>query len=86
MDNIIIYIALFFLMLTLLAGLIRFIKGPSIVDRVVAFDSMTITSLVVIGVIAFLSNRAIYFDVAVVYGLLSFLGVIIVAKYIQRGL
>lgn len=86
MSNIIIYIALFFLMLTLLAGLIRFIKGPSLVDRVVAFDSMTITSLVVIGVIAFLSNRAIYFDVAVVYGLLSFLGVIIVAKYIQRGL
>lgn len=86
MNNIIIYIALFFLMLTLLAGLIRFIKGPSLVDRVVAFDSMTITSLVVIGVIAFLSNRAIYFDVAVVYGLLSFLGVIIVAKYIQRGL
>ncbi len=86
MNNIIIYIALFFLMLTLLAGIYRFIKGPSLVDRVVAFDSMTITSLVVIGVIALLSNRAIYFDVAVVYGLLSFLGVIIVAKYIQGGL
>ena len=55
-------------------------------DRIVAFDSMTVTSLVVIGVIAYLSNRAIYFDVAVVYGLLSFLGVIIVAKYIQGGL
>ena len=86
MNNIIIYIALTFLMLAMIAGLIRFIKGPSIVDRVVAFDSMTITSLVVIGVIAYLSNRAIYFDVAVVYGLLSFLGVIIVAKYIQGGL
>ncbi len=86
MNNIIIYIALALMMLTLIAGLIRFIKGPSIVDRVVAFDSMTITSLVVIGVIALLSNRAIYFDVAVVYGFLSFLGVIIVAKYIQGGL
>ena len=86
MNNIIIYIALALLMLTLLAGLIRFVKGPSIVDRVVAFDSMTVTSLVVIGIIALLSNRAIYFDVAVVYGFLSFLGVIIVAKYIQGGL
>ncbi len=86
MNNIIIYIALALMMLTLIAGLIRFVKGPSIVDRVVAFDSMTITSLVVIGVIALLSNRAIYFDVAVVYGFLSFLGVIIVAKYIQGGL
>ena len=86
MDNIIIYIALALMMLALIAGLIRFVKGPSIVDRVVAFDSMTVTSLVVIGVIALLSNRAIYFDVAVVYGFLSFLGVIIVAKYIQGGL
>ncbi len=86
MNSIIIYIALSLLMLTLVAGLIRFIKGPSIVDRVVAFDSMTVTSLVVIGVIALLSNRAIYFDVAVVYGFLSFLGVIVVAKYIQGGL
>ena len=86
MNNIIIYISLGLFMLTLIAGLIRFVKGPSIVDRVVAFDSMTVTSLVVIGVIALLSNRAIYFDVAVVYGFLSFLGVIIVAKYIQGGL
>ena len=86
MNNIIIYIVLAMLMLTLLAGLIRFVKGPSIVDRVVAFDSMTVTSLVIIGIIALLSNRAIYFDVAVVYGFLSFLGVIIIAKYIQGGL
>jgi multicomponent Na+:H+ antiporter subunit F len=27
-----------------------------------------------------------YLDVAIVYGLLSFLGVIIVAKYLERGL
>ncbi len=86
MDSIIIYLSVSMLMLTLLAGLIRFVKGPTIVDRVVAFDSMTITSLVVIGVIALLTNRAIYIDVAVVYGFLSFLGVIIVAKYIQGGL
>ncbi|RLD46048.1 MAG: cation:proton antiporter [Bacteroidetes bacterium] len=86
MDNIVFYISIAMLMVTLLAGLIRFIKGPSVVDRVVAFDSMTVTSLVMIGVIAFLSNRAIYLDVAVVYGFLSFLGVIIVAKYIQGGL
>ncbi len=86
MDNLIVYISVVMLMLTLLIGLIRFVKGPSVVDRVVAFDSMTVTSLAVIGVIALIANRAIYLDVAVVYGFLSFLGVIIVAKYIQGGL
>ena len=86
MVNMIIYTAVGIMLLTLLLSLVRFIKGPSVVDKVVAFDSLTITSLVIIGVIAYLSNRMIYFDVAIVYGLLSFMGVIVIAKYIQRGL
>jgi len=86
MINTIIYIAIGVMLLALLLAMIRFVKGPSLADRVVAFDGLTIISLVVIGVLALLSNRMIYFDVAIVYGLLSFLGVIIVAKYIQKGL
>lgn len=86
MIDIIIYLALAMLMLSVLGGFYRFFKGPSLVDKVVAFDSITINSLVIMGVMAFISNRAIYFDVAVVYGLLSFLGVIIVSRYIQGGL
>lgn len=86
MINIIIYTAIGFLLLSLMGGLYRFFKGPSLVDKVVAFDSITISSLVIIGVMAYLSNRAIFIDVAIVYGLLSFLGVIVVARYIQGGL
>ena len=82
----IVYVAVGIMMLAMLLAMVRFVKGPSIVDRVVAFDSLTVTSLVIISVIAALSNRMIYFDVAIVYGLLSFIGVIVVAKYIQKGL
>jgi multicomponent Na+:H+ antiporter subunit F len=85
-PEMIVYIAVGMFSLAILIAMIRFIKGPSVVDRVVAFDSLTITSLILISVIAALSNRMIYFDVAIVYGLLSFVGVIVVAKYIQKGL
>ena len=85
-PEMIIYVAVGVMTLAMLMAMVRFVKGPSVVDRVVAFDSLTITSLVVISVIAMLSNRMIYFDVAIVYGLLSFIGVIVVAKYIQKGL
>ena len=85
-PEMIVYIAVGVMTLAMLMAMVRFVKGPSVVDRVVAFDSLTISSLVVISVIAMLSNRMIYFDVAIVYGLLSFIGVIVVAKYIQKSL
>jgi multicomponent Na+:H+ antiporter subunit F len=34
---------------------------------------------------ALAEGRGIYLDVAIVYALLSFLGVIVVARYIERG-
>lgn len=70
----------------MLLAFYRFLKGPSIADRVVALDTMTIIGISVIVFIAYLMNRFIYVDVAIVYGLLSFLGVIAVARYLEGGL
>jgi multicomponent Na+:H+ antiporter subunit F len=66
-------------------ALIRFILGPSSADRIIAFDSLTIISITGIVLVALAEGRGIYLDVALVYALLSFLGVIVVARYIERG-
>jgi multicomponent Na+:H+ antiporter subunit F len=63
----------------------RFIKGPSPVDRVIAFDGMTIVSITGILFAALGAERGIYLDVALVYALLSFLGVIVVARFLEKG-
>ena len=63
----------------------RFIKGPSPVDRVIAFDGLTIVSITGILFAAIAEQRGIYLDVALVYALLSFLGVIVVARFLERG-
>jgi multicomponent Na+:H+ antiporter subunit F len=68
-----------------LMALYRFLKGPSSADRVAAFDVMTIIGISGVILIAFLEGRGIYLDVALVYALLSFLGVIAVARYLERG-
>jgi len=86
MVNTILTISAFITMLSLLIIMIRFIKGPSVVDRVIAFDVMTIISLSLIGLLSHFSSRIIYLDIAIVYGFLSFLGVIIIAKYMEKGL
>ncbi len=64
----------------------RLIRGPELGDRVVALDAMTIMALSVIAYLAHFLGRVIYLDVALVYGLISFLGVIAVARYMERGL
>ncbi|MEJ2610044.1 MAG: monovalent cation/H+ antiporter complex subunit F [Candidatus Thiodiazotropha sp.] len=69
-----------------LLALARFLMGPAAADRVVAFDSLTIISITGFTLTAFVGGRSIYLDVALVYALLSFLGVIAVARYLEQGL
>lgn len=66
-------------------GIIRLVIGPDTVDRVVAIDLLTIIAIAVIALLAHIANRYIYLDVALVYGLLSFLGVLAVARYLEKG-
>ena len=42
-------------------------------------------AIAVIALLAHIADRYIYLDVALVYGLLSFLGVLAVARYLEKG-
>lgn len=86
MVNLILYIALAFVGLAVTLTLVRFIKGTTSVDRIIALDVLTISSIALIGIIAHFADRVIYMDIALVYGLLSFVAVIIIARYFERGL
>jgi multicomponent Na+:H+ antiporter subunit F len=85
MVEILIYLAATLVGTAFLLALFRFFKGPSSADRVVAFDVLTIVSMSAIVLVSLAEGRGIYLDVALVYGLLSFLGVIVVARYLERG-
>lgn len=86
MAELLVYLAAVLAAIGFLLALYRFLTGPSVADRVVAFDVLTIISLTAIVLAALTEGRGIYLDVALVYGLLSFLGVIVVARYLERGL
>jgi multicomponent Na+:H+ antiporter subunit F len=86
MVETILTIAAGIMLLAVVLAIIRFIKGPFYTDRIIAFDVMTISSLAIIATVAYFSNRIIYLDIAMVYGILSFLGVLIVARYLEKGL
>jgi len=86
LAEIIFQISFYFILLSMVLSFVRLLRGPSLVDRVVALDSMTIVSISIIVYLALYFQREIYLDVALVYGLLSFIGVVAVARYVEGGL
>ncbi|MCK4226750.1 cation:proton antiporter [candidate division WOR-3 bacterium] len=66
--------------------LLRMMKGPTAPDRAVALDtSVTVTTalLVLIGLIL---KRKIYLDVSLVYAVLTFIGSVAIARYLEGGI
>ena len=86
MADIALNIAFVLIFFSIVFGIIRLVIGPDTVDRVVAIDLLTIVAIAVIGMLAHVANRYIYLDVALVYGLLSFLGVLAVARFLEKGI
>ncbi len=86
MVNTILIISMFIIGISFLLVTVRFLLGTSVVDRVVALDVLTISSVGLIVLLAHYFDRGIYIDVSIVYAILSFIGVIIIAKYLEKSL
>lgn len=86
MSEIFLYLAALLIAGSVLLGVVRLIRGATLVDRVAAIDMLTIVSISMIALYAHISGRFIYVDVALVYGVLSFLAVLAMARYLERGL
>lgn len=65
---------------------VRLLLGPTVPDRAVGLDGMTIIAISIIALVAHFSGRVIYLDVALIYAIVSFLGVVALGRYVERGL
>jgi len=86
LAHVIIQLAAALIFVALLFGGVRLAIGRTLVDRIVAIDMLTVISLSLIALYAHVSGRFVYIDVALVYGLLSFLAVLAIARFLERGL
>ena len=86
MAEVMLIIAQTLILISIVFGILRLILGATTVDRVIAIDLLTIISIALIALFAHHAGRFIYLDVALVYGLLSFLGVLAVARFLEKGL
>lgn len=86
MSDIFLHIAALLIAGSVILCVVRLVLGKTLVDRVAAIDMLTIVSISMIALYAHVSGRFIYVDVALVYGVLSFLAVVAMARYLERGL
>ena len=77
-------IALMILALALVVSTVRIIIGPSLADRVLALDLMTVVAMGFIGAVAVRTGLMLYLDIALALALLGFLATVALARYIMR--
>ncbi|HHD15817.1 MAG TPA: cation:proton antiporter [Euryarchaeota archaeon] len=60
--------------------------GPTTSDRLAAIDNMTTVMTSYFIIMALMLGSGIYVDVAMVYAILSFVGILVFARYLEGGL
>lgn len=73
------------LVLGLILTLVRLIRGPNLATRVVSFDLLTTIGIGLIAVYAVMTDQPVFLDIAVVLALVSFLGTVAFAFYLERS-
>lgn len=72
-------------MLGVAFAFVRLIKGPSLSDRVVALDMMTVLIVSFCGLYAILADDDAFIDVAIVLALVGFLATAALARFVERS-
>lgn len=70
-------------LITMSLALARALLGPSIYDRLLAANMFGTKTVLLLSVVAFLYGRPDFLDLALVYALINFIGVIAVLEFIR---
>ena len=68
--------------LAMLATIIRIIRGPTLADRILGLDTITILAVGNIGLFAVTTGLTLYADIAIAVALVGFLSTAAFARYL----
>ncbi len=72
------------LILAVLCGLMRLARGPTVIDRIVAFDLITTATVGMIVLLAIQWRTALYLELILIFSLLGFCGTVAFVYYLSR--
>ncbi|MEQ9144954.1 MAG: monovalent cation/H+ antiporter complex subunit F [Parvibaculaceae bacterium] len=68
---------------TMVLILVRAIAGPTLYDRVLAVNAFGTVTVLMIGLIGYLTDRPDFLDIALLYALINFVGTIAILKFFR---
>lgn len=78
-------VSLSLLAVCILGCLYRLLRGPSLSDRIASLDTIGICLLAMTAVFCMKYKTEAYLDIILVLGILTFIGTVALARYIERG-
>jgi multicomponent K+:H+ antiporter subunit F len=78
-------IAHILLVFAMVCAAVRLAWGPRAQDRVLALDTLYINAMLIMLIFGMRQGNAIYFEAALVIGMLGFVATVALAKFLMRG-
>ncbi|HPE58978.1 MAG TPA: monovalent cation/H+ antiporter complex subunit F [Thiolinea sp.] len=72
------------LLLVMAMALVRAFAGPSVYDRILAVNMFGTKTVLFIAVYGFFTGRPDFLDIALVYTLINFVGVVAVLRFVEK--
>ncbi|MBK1793829.1 K+/H+ antiporter subunit F [Devosia sp. WQ 349] len=69
----------------MIATLYRMFMGPRAQDRILALDALYVVAMLQLIALGIRTANQIYFELAMLIGLLGFVGTVALAKFLMRG-
>ncbi len=63
---------------------VRFIKGPTLSDRVVSLDLLLTTGIGIIAIYSIYTDQPTFLDIAMILALIAFLGTVAFSYYLEK--
>lgn len=63
---------------------LRAVLGPAPWDRILGFNLLSAKIVMIIAVCAFILKKSYLLDVALIYSLFSFVGTVIIARFVEK--
>lgn len=64
---------------------VRMVIGPRAQDRVLAMDALSVGAMLQLIAFSVRTGNTIYFEAALIIGMLSFIATVALAKFLMRG-
>ena len=72
------------LMFGILAGIYRMAVGPTILDRILAFDMVAISAVALMGILSIKWHSDLFLELILIFSLLGFFGTVALVFYLQK--